>query len=76
MYMMLDKRSIDMLLSLDDARLSQVIARLAADAGIDPSGIKLGQSELAGIRAALSGATDKDIARAAELIKSYKNGKS
>ena len=74
--MMLDKRSVDMLLSLDDERLAQVIARLAGDAGIDPSMIKLGKGELAGIRAALSGATDKDIARAAELIKSYKRGKS
>lgn len=72
---MLDKRSIDMLLSLDDARLALVIKKLAADAGIDPENVKLGQSELAGIRAALGGANENDIARAAELIKSYKNGK-
>lgn len=75
MYMMLDKRSIDMLLALDDATLSRVIARLAKDSGIDPSGIKLGERELSGIRMALAGATDKDIARATELIKSYKKGK-
>ena len=74
--MMLDKRSIDMLLALDDAKLAQVISRLIGDAGIDPSTVKLGHSELMGIRSALSGATDKDIARAIELIKGYKNGKS
>ena len=73
---MLDKRSIDMLLALDDAKLALVIKKLAGDAGIDPSAVKLGSSELAGIRAALSGASDGDIARAAELIKSYKTGKS
>lgn len=74
--MMLDKRSIDMLLTLDDKRLALVIKRIMSDAGVDTSAISLGQSELAGIRAALSGATDGDLARAAELIQSYKNGKS
>ena len=73
--MMLDKRAIDMLLKLDDARLSLVIKKMAADAGIDPSTINFGANELAGLRAALSVATDSDIARAGELIKSYKDGK-
>lgn len=73
--MMLDKRSIDMLLSLDDAKLAAVIKRLASDAGIDPSGINIGPEQLSGIRKALSGATPEDIARAGELIQSLKNGK-
>ena len=73
--MMLDKRAIDMLLSLDDARLGLVIKKLAADAGIDPSALNLGEKELSGLRAALSVATDSDIARASELLKSYNDGK-
>lgn len=73
--MMLDKKSLDMLLSLDDKRLAMVIGRLASDAGIDPSTLKLGKEELAGIRAALSMATDSDLSRATELIRNYKNGK-
>ena len=73
--MMLDKRAIDMLLCLDDAKLALVIKKLAADAGIDPSAINLGEKELSGLRAALSTATDSDISRASELLKSYKDGK-
>lgn len=72
--MMLDKRAIDMLLTLDDAKLTMVIQKLAANAGIDPSSIKIGPAELNGIRSALSVATDGDLQRASELIKNYKNG--
>ncbi len=73
--MNLDKNSLNMLLSLDDARLAIVIKQLAAGAGIPSDSIKLGPNELNGIRQALSMATDGDISRAAELIKSYKQGK-
>ena len=73
--MMLDKRSVDMLLSLDDARLCAVIKKLAQDAGIDPSGINIGPDQIAGIRKALAGATDEDLLRAGELLKNFKNGK-
>ena len=72
--MMLDKRAVDMLLTLDDRRLALVIKKIMADAGVDPSGINLSERELSGIRAALSGATNEDLSRAAELIQSYKNG--
>ena len=73
---MLDKRSIDMLLSLDDAKLTAVIKKLASDAGIDPSTINVGRDQLVGIRKALSSATDIDIARAGELLKSFQKEKN
>lgn len=73
--MTLDKNSINMLLSLDDARLAIVIRQLAASSGIPADSLKLGSAELAGIRSALSMATEGDVSRAAELIKSYKMGK-
>lgn len=73
--MNLDKNSINMLLSLDDARLSVVIRQLASSAGISPGSINLGPNELNSIRQALSMATDGDLSRAAELIKNFKNGK-
>lgn len=72
--MMLDKKAIDTILTLDDEKLTFVIQRLAASAGIDPSSLKIGKSELDGIRAALSVATDGDIQRFSELIKKYKSG--
>lgn len=73
--MTLDKRAVDMLLTLDDKKLALVIKRLMADAGVDTSMINLTPAELSGIRAALSGATNEDLARATELIQSYKNAK-
>jgi hypothetical protein len=73
--MTLDKRSIDMLLRLDDAHLTLIIKKLAAEAGIPPDTINLGKNELSSIRSALSMATDGDISRAAELIEGFKRGK-
>lgn len=72
--MNLDKKAIDMLLTLDDRRLALVIKKLMADAGVDPASVDLGERELSGIRAALSCATNEDLTRAAELIQSYKSG--
>lgn len=72
--MTLDKKSLDMLLGLDDARLILVIKKLATDAGLDPRSINIGEKEIANIRAALSSATDGDLSRAGELIRQFKNG--
>ena len=73
--MTLDKRSINMLLSLDDTRLSSVIRQLAANAGLPTDSLNLGPRELQGIRDALSLASDGDVSRATELIEEFKNGK-
>lgn len=73
--MTLDKNSINMLLSLDDAHLATIIRQLAQKSGIPADSLKLGPQELASIRSALSMATDGDISRAAELINSFKKGK-
>ena len=72
---MLDKRSINMLLSLDDKRLASVIRQLAANAGLPSESLNLGARELQGIREALSLANDGDVSRAAELIEEFKKGK-
>ena len=71
--MTLDKKSLEMLLGLDDAGLILVIKKLAADAGLDPRSINIGEKEIAGIRAALSSATNGDLSRASELIRQFKN---
>ena len=72
--MMLDKRAVEMLLTLDDAKLSLVIKKLASEAGISPDNIKLSSAELGGIRSALKMATDDDLKKATELLKKFKNG--
>ena len=73
--MTLDKNSIDMLLRLDDAHLSLIIKKLAADAGIPTDNLHLGKAELDGIRSALSMASNGDVSMAAELVEKFKNGK-
>lgn len=73
--MMLDKKSVSLLLMMNDEQLAQIIKGLAANAGIDPNSITIGPKEINGIRAALSNATDSDIQRAMELINDYKTGK-
>lgn len=74
--MMLDKKSVEMLLRLSDDQLVSVIRRLAAEAGVDVSSLNISQSQIAGIRHALSVATDDDLGRAAELLKNFKGSKN
>ncbi len=73
--MNIDKNTLNMLLSLDDAHLAMFIRKLAGSAGLPLGSVELGQEQLNGIRKALSMATDGDISRAAELIKNYQMGK-
>ncbi len=73
--MTLDKKTIDLILMMNDEQLSQVIRGLAANSGIDPNTLNIGPAEIRGIRTALSNATDNDIKRALELINDYKSGK-
>ena len=73
--MTFDKKTLDMILTLDDDKLVTIIKRLAANSGIDISNMNITQRDLNGLRSALSMATDSDIERAGDLIKSYKEGK-
>ncbi len=76
--MMLDKNSVELLLRLGDDQLISVIKRLAAGAGVDVSNMQITPTQLAGIRQALSLATDDDLRRASELLQNFKGaqGKS
>ena len=75
-FMTLDKKTLDKLLSLDDDRLISIIRVIAAESGVDLGNFNISPSDLTGIRAALSVATDSDIQRAGELLKNYKNAKN
>lgn len=73
--MMLDKKSMELLLRLGDDGLVAVIKKLASEAGLDPNSINPSKEQINGIRAALSTATDDDIKRASEMIQSFKGAK-
>lgn len=70
--MMLDKKSVELLLRLGDDQLIAVIKRLASGAGVDTNNLEISPSQLAGIRQALSLATDDDLRRASELLQNFK----
>ena len=66
--MKLDQNALSRLLALNDAQLKAVITRLAGENGIDLSGISIRPDDIAGVRRALSAATNEDIERAAKQI--------
>ena len=66
--MKLDQNAVRRLLALNDAQLQALITRLAGENGIDLSGFTIRPDDIAGVRRALSSATDEDISRAAEQI--------
>lgn len=70
--MTLDRNAVDKLLALNDKQLTMVIKRLTAEAGIDPSLIQITPSNIQALRAALSMASDEDLARAGEQLASLK----
>lgn len=70
--MTLDRNAVEKLLALNDRQLMLVIKKLTAEAGLDPSLIQLNASNIAALRAALSMATDEDLARASEQLAKLK----
>ena len=59
--MELDRRQLDRLLSLDDAKFKKVLMGLASEYGIDTSQIKISDADVARLRLILSTASDSDI---------------
>ena len=73
--MQLDKKSLDRLLTLNDAQLAEVIRTIAAEAGIDPSLLGLNPQNISGIRQALGSATQEDLAQLNTIYDTYKQNR-
>ena len=71
--MILDKKSVEMLLHLNDDQLIAIIRKLALEAGVNVANLNPSKEQIAGIRQALSLATDDDLKRAADLLQNFKN---
>ena len=74
--MQLDQKTLQKLLSMNDTQLTAVIRTLADNSGLDLAGFNIRPDDINSIRAALSGATDEDLARAAEQLRNCRKGKS
>ena len=72
--MQIDRRTLNGLLALNDDQLAAVIARLAAQSGIDPRELGIDVSSIQSIRAALSGATDAELERIMAQYKAKEQG--
>ncbi len=72
--MKLDKKALDRLLTLNDENLKKMIEAIAAESGLDLSSFGISAGDIASVRAALSGATDEDLKKAAEQIEEFKRG--
>ena len=74
--MQLDQKTLQKLLSMNDTQLTAVIRTLADNSGLGLAGFNIRPDDINSIRAALSGATDEDLARAAEQLRNFRKGKS
>ncbi|MBQ7827025.1 MAG: hypothetical protein IJ386_02035 [Clostridia bacterium] len=73
--MKLDKKSIEMLASLPDDKLWQMLSLIASASGIKLPKSKPDEKTMAGLRSAVTELSDGDIERAAKLFDSYKEGR-
>ena len=72
--MQLDKQTLQKLLLMNDRQLASVIRSLAENSGLDLSTFNIHPDDIQSIRKALSGATDEDLARAADQLRDFKKG--
>ena len=70
--MILDRNALNRLLSLNDKQLKAVLERLAAESGLDLSELNVSPDDIASVRSALSGATDRDLEEAARKLSEKK----
>ena len=70
--MILDRNALNRLLSLNDKQLKAVLQRLAAESGLDLSALNVSPDDIASVRSALSGATDRDLEEAARKLSEKK----
>ena len=70
--MQLDKNTLNMLLALNDAQLTNVIRTISEKSGLDLSSFNITANDVKSIRRALENASDEDIKRAQESINNFK----
>ena len=70
--MQLDKKTLNMLLALNDTQLTNVIRTISEKSGLDLSSFNITSNDVKSIRRALENASDEDIKRAQESINNFK----
>ena len=70
--MQIDRKMLERLGQLDDARLEALIREIARTAGIDPSVLGIDPQNIQSIRAALRSTADEDLARLNDIYETYR----
>ena len=73
--MQIDQKTLQRLLSMNDRQLQEVIQKIAAEAGIDPTQLGLNPASITNIRQALGSATDQDLIQLNEVYQAYRQNK-
>ena len=70
--MKIDKRTLQVLLSMNDEQLSALLAKIAKESGITPADFGASPSDLNSIRQALGSATEEDLKRMNAMYADYR----
>lgn len=73
--MQIDKKTLSMLLSLNDTQLVGIIKTLSEKTGLDLSNFNISAEDVNSIRRALERASDEDIKKAQESINNYRKSR-
>lgn len=73
--MQIDRNALNRILNMDDRQLEALIKQIAAETGIEPAALGLNPQNIAGVRQALSTATDADVAKLDALYADYRQSR-
>ncbi|MBE6530387.1 MAG: hypothetical protein E7680_07330 [Ruminococcaceae bacterium] len=73
--MQIDKRTLQILLAMNDDQLSALLTKIAKESGITPADFGATPGDLSGIRRALGSATEDDLKRLNDLYADYRQQK-
>lgn len=71
--MQINKKTIDMLLSLNDKQLMDIINQIVEKSGIDLSTFNISKNDIQSIRKGLGNASDDDIKKAQSILNGLKH---
>jgi len=72
--MQIDRKTLQYLLSMDDAKLSALLQKIARESGISPAALGADPNDLRSIRQALGTATEADLQKINDLYTAYRKG--
>ncbi len=73
--MQIDKRTLQILLAMNDEQLSALLGKIAKESGITPADFGANPNDLNAVRQALGAATEEDLKRMNDLYADYRRQK-